>query len=125
MNICELLFEFLKSKYSFVSYLKNLLDSLTISYYVESSDGKLLDDFKIECALSKFSRNLIERQVTDLNSAVEYHNFIFGCLEFQGVENSLLMLLVRPKHTIQDYVHNSRFLLGIDRFLRDRIVTGG
>ena len=42
---------------------------------------------EIDRAFSNFSRNLIGRQVTELNWAVEDHNFIFGGLEFRRIGN--------------------------------------
>ena len=53
-NVGELLFELLKSKYSSVFYLKNSLDFEMIAYFVEKSDGKLMDDCENRVHFFKF-----------------------------------------------------------------------
>ena len=71
----ELLFELILSKHCFVFTLK--IDDFVLNRkFIEKKFCRIP---KIKLAFSKFSRNLIRRQVTELNAAVEYHNFIFGC----------------------------------------------
>ena len=63
----------------------NLSDSEAIWHCIKNSERQLFEDFKIEREFRNLSRNVIGRQVTELNSAVEYHNFIVGFLKFRSI----------------------------------------